>query len=84
MKTSCTAVLVGVLLSSGAIAADGKIAEVKTSGVFFKDTVEIHGFDDPTIQGVACYVTPRSDRSISMTRPTPRLLVARSVRSGAP
>ena len=43
-----------------------KIATIETSGILFKDTLEIHAFDDPTINGVTCYVsTPKKSLSFS-------------------
>ena len=34
-----------------------QLGTIKTSGMIFKDTLEIHAFGDPTIFGVTCYVT---------------------------
>jgi len=33
------------------------IGTVKTKGLIFKDEIKIEAFDDPTIEGVTCYVT---------------------------
>ena len=42
-----------------------RIAKIETSGIFFKDTLEVHAFDDPYVKGVTCYVTlPKRTLSI--------------------
>lgn len=41
------------------------IGKVKTKGLFIKDTISIHAFDDPDIAGVTCYTTVHS-RSLSL------------------
>jgi len=33
------------------------IGTVETKGLFFKDTLTVEAFDDPTISGVTCYTT---------------------------
>lgn len=34
-----------------------KLYEVKTSGLMFKDKLEVHAFNDPDINGIVCYYT---------------------------
>lgn len=46
-----------------------QIGEVETSGWMFKDTIEIHSFKDPTLQGITCHVT-YPDKSFSLDNPT--------------
>lgn len=54
-KTGLMAALTISMLSLTANAE--MIARVETSGMFFKDHLEIHAFNDPTIKGISCYVT---------------------------
>ena len=60
--------LLGIVLTASSAFAD-QIGEVKTSGIFFKDSIEIHEFHDPTIDGIACHIT-YADRSFSVDNPT--------------
>jgi len=48
-------ILVVLLLVSAAMA--DKLAVIATSGLIFKDKLEILSFEDPDIRGVVCYVT---------------------------
>lgn len=42
-----------------------RIAKIETSGLIFKDSLEVHAFDDPYIDGVTCYVNlPKRTLSI--------------------
>lgn len=34
-----------------------QLGKISTSGLVFKDYLEIHAFDDPNISGITCYVT---------------------------
>lgn len=56
------------LLLSSSVNAE-MIGKVTTSGVFFKDTIEIHEFMDPTMDGITCHIT-YPDRSFSTDNPT--------------
>jgi len=49
-------ITMSLLLLVTCISAE-KIGEVTSKGMVFKDRIEIHAIDDPTIQGVTCYVT---------------------------
>ena len=46
-----------------------RITVIETSGLLFKDTLEVHAFDDPTIGGITCYVTTPK-KSLSFADPT--------------
>lgn len=51
-------VFAALVLTLSACSAEAEmIAKVETSGLFVKDTLEVHAFNDPTIQGITCYVT---------------------------
>lgn len=67
-----------LLAATPAVAAEDFIGEVQTSGMLFKDSIAITAFDDPTIQGVACYVT-QPDRSLSWDDPTDSAIACRKV-----
>lgn len=54
------------------------IGEVETSGLFFKDTIEIHGFKDPTLKGIGCHVT-FPDKSFSFDNPTDSSISCRQI-----
>jgi CreA protein len=41
------------------------VGSVTTKGFLFKDGVEVHAFDDPTIDGVTCYVTMAKRKATS-------------------
>jgi len=71
-------ILLGFLLVSTFVFAD-KIYEVKTSGVFIKDTLEIHSFVDEDTRGaVVCYYTlPK--RSLSIEDQTDTSISCRQV-----
>jgi len=45
-----------IILSTTMVFAES-IGEVKTKGLFIKDSLEVVVFDDPTIKGVSCYTT---------------------------
>ena len=50
------AVAAGLLLSNGALAIDShRVGEIPTSGLIFKDTLEITSFSDPKVAGVGFY-----------------------------
>jgi|SaaInlStandDraft_4_1057021.scaffolds.fasta_scaffold101417_1 CreA protein len=51
---------------------------VKTSGIMFKDSIEVHVFDDPTIGGVSCYYT-MPKRSMSFEDQTNSSISCRQV-----
>ena len=57
-----------------------EIGEVETSGMFFKDSILIHSFTDPTLAGVACHVT-YVDKSFSMDDPSDSAISCRQVDS---
>lgn len=59
---------VSLLLSTFAFASE-KIGSVETSGLLFKDSINIISFDDPSVKGVTCYVT-LPDRSFSFDDPS--------------
>ena len=45
------------------------LGTVTTHGIFIRDTIEIRSFQDPTIQGVTCYIT-FAKRTMSLQDPT--------------
>lgn len=54
------------------------LGTIETSGMLFKDKLEIHAFDDPTIKGVTCFVTlPK--RSMSIEDQTDTSIACRKV-----
>jgi CreA protein len=55
-----------------------QIGEVTTSGVFFKDTIAINSFADPTLKGIACHVTA-PDKSFSTEDPTDSSITCRQI-----
>ena len=55
-----------------------EVGKVKTSGMIMKDSIEIHGFLDPTLTGVGCHVTlPK--KSLSFSDPTNSSVSCRQV-----
>lgn len=57
------------VLLFAAIASAEMLTKIKTSGMVIKDTLEVHAYDDPNIEGVTCYVTlPK--RSLSLVDQT--------------
>ena len=46
-----------ILLLFGLSAKAEDIGVVEAKGIFFKDTVTVTVFDDPTIKGISCYTT---------------------------
>ncbi len=57
-----------ILLSTSAFASE-KIGSVETTGLLFKDSINIISFDDPSVKGITCYVT-LPDRSFSFDDPS--------------
>lgn len=57
LRMAVTGVASLVLCVSGASANDNLLAEFKTSGVIFKDTIQVLRLQDPEVQGVAIYYT---------------------------
>jgi len=62
------------ILTSSTNSSAEVLAKIKTSGMIFKDTLEVLAFDDPDITGATCFVTlpkralsleDQSDTSIS-------------------
>lgn len=70
-------ILLSTVLFATSVQA-GKVGEVKTSGMFFKDSIEIHGFYDPTLTGIACHVT-YADKAFSMDNPTDSSISCRQI-----
>lgn len=62
-------VTAGLIAFATFSASADQIAKVTTSGIFFKDSIEIHEFSDPSIDGIACHIT-YADKSFSMDNPT--------------
>lgn len=60
------------------IASAKFVGDVETSGLFFKDTIEIHGFKDPTLKGIGCHVT-FADKSMSFDNPTDSSIACRQI-----
>jgi len=67
--------IISLLVS--AIFAD-KLSTISTSGILFKDKLEVHSFEDPDIKGVVCYVTVPK-RSLSFEDPTDSAISCRQV-----
>jgi CreA protein len=66
-----------VLLTCSAVQSE-MLGKIETSGMLFKDTLEVHAFDDPDIAGITCYVTlPK--RSLSITDQTDTSISCRKV-----
>ena len=72
------ALLVSAAFSFPAVASEDVIGEVATSGLIFKDSIEIDAFDDPTLLGIACYVTSPK-KSLSLEDPTDSSIACRQV-----
>lgn len=51
------AILTTALLAVSSPANARILANIETSGLLVKNTLEVHAFDDPTLRGVTCYVT---------------------------
>ncbi|AUS02924.1 CreA protein [Vibrio phage 2.275.O._10N.286.54.E11] len=62
-------VLLGLMLAVTFGAQADQIGKVTTSGIFFKDSIEIYEFQDPTVDGIACHIT-YADKSFSTDNPT--------------
>lgn len=77
MKKFLATAAIGIALSANAFAAE-MIGKVETSGMIFKDRIEILAFDDPTVKGVACYVT-NTVRSMSFEDPSDSSLSCRKI-----
>lgn len=58
--------------------ANEKLAKVETSGVFSKDYIEVIVVDDPSIEGIACYVTV-AVRTMSVEDPTDSSISCRQI-----
>lgn len=67
-----------LIAASPALAAEDEIATVETSGMIFKDKITVTAFDDPTIEGIACYVTTPG-RALSFVDPTDSSIACRKV-----
>jgi len=80
MRNSFRISFVAAIVASLSVSAAGaeKIGEVATSGLMFKDSIEIDAFDDPTIKGISCYVT-LAKRSMSLSDPTDSSLDCRKI-----
>ena len=50
-------VAIGLVVGLASTANAEVIGKVTTSGWFFKDTIKIHEFKDPSIDGIACHIT---------------------------
>lgn len=72
------AILMASIFSLGVYSKE--IGEVETSGMFFKDSILIHSFNDPTLTGIACHVT-YVDKSFSMDDPSDSAISCRQVAS---
>ncbi len=55
-----------------------KLATIKTSGILFKDTLEVLAFDDPDIKGATCFVT-MPKRALSIEDQTDTSISCRKV-----
>lgn len=53
--TSVLAVMLALAACQKVDAA--QVGEVETSGILFKDYIEIHSFRDPQLDGVVCHIT---------------------------
>jgi CreA protein len=67
-----------ILFAVPAFAAEDTIGEVVTSGLIQKERLQIQAFDDPTIDGIACYVT-LAKTDYSLTDPTDSSIACRKV-----
>jgi CreA protein len=56
------------------------IGSVKTSGLFFKDSISIKSFADPTVKGIACHITT-TDKAFSLDEQTDSSIACRQVES---
>lgn len=56
LKTLLAGVALSSMLAVSGVQAGERIGQVETSGLFFKDKINIEVFDDPTIKGISCYV----------------------------
>lgn len=76
MKTIKTLLISTLLLCTSVSAAH--IGTVETSGMLFKDSIEINSFKDPTLEGIACHVTSPK-RSLSFEDQTNTSISCRQV-----
>ena len=58
---------------------DDGIGKVKTSGLFFKDSISIKSFADPTLDGIACHITT-TDKAFSLEDQTDSSISCRQVK----
>ena len=66
------------LMLLGTLSYGKKIGEIKTSGLLFKDRLEVHVFKDPDIKGVVCYITTPK-RALSFVDQTDSSISCRKV-----
>lgn len=78
MRNAIVVFFFSLCFAFSAFGAEEKIGEVKTTGLIVKDRIEVHVFDDPTIEGVACYVTIPV-RTMSFEDPTDSSIACRQV-----
>ena len=71
-------VLLMVAMAMSMSAGAWEVGKVTTSGIAFKDSIEIHGFMDPTLKGVACHIT-QPKTALSFTDPTNSSVSCRQV-----
>lgn len=64
-----------IIVSFNAFSKD-VIGKVHTSGLIFKDSINIISFNDPDIKGITCYVTV-TDKSFSFDNPSDSSIACR-------
>lgn len=77
-KYVLTFALIFIALTGVSISIAETLATIKTSGMIFKDTLEVLAFDDPDVAGATCFVTlPK--RALSMEDQTDTSISCRKV-----
>lgn len=76
-KKLLTGLILATTVLSGAASAE-RLFSVETSGLFFKDKIHVEAFDDPTIDGISCYIN-LPDRSMNWDDQSDTALACRQV-----
>lgn len=71
-------ILYTALLLVPGLAQAEPLASVKTSGLLIPDRLEVHVFDDPSIKGIACYIT-QPKRSLAIEDPSDSAIACRQI-----
>ena len=71
--------MLGLMIMPVQAGAAEFIGKVETSGVIFKDHIDIYAFNDPTISGITCYVTTAVRSGLFAADPSDSSIACRKV-----